>query len=172
MGNGIITRNRTVQNEAVARLLAAARPGEIVTYAHMGRAVDPALDDIRNGFDHIKDAARKICLERDGIEFETVIDVGLRRMLPGEVALQIPTQRRQRIRTQARKGAKSLALAAKLEDLTDAEKVAAKTGAAYFGAVLAVSSLRAVGTLEAEVQRREMTPDQTLAHLALFTKVK
>ena len=172
MGNGIITRNRTVQNEAVARLLAAAKPGEIVTYEAMGRAVDPPCTDIRDGYDHIKYAAWDICLERDGIEFECITDVGLRRMLPGEVATQTLAKRRKRIRSVARKGAKILVLAARPGDLTDAEKAVAQTGAAYFGAVMAVSSLRAVRTLEAEVQRREMTPDQTLAHLALFTKVK
>lgn len=171
MTNGIITRNRTVQNEAVARLLAASAPGQIVTYAEMGAAADMPPDEIRERYRNVIDAARAICLQRHGIKFECITSRGLRRMTPSEVVVHEPEARRRRIRTQARKGLETITYAAPLDRLAHGERVAAQTSMAFLGAVKVMTSLTALKTIEAvtAAENQQLSAERTMA---LFARVR
>lgn len=71
------SRPRLDQRKGLVGLLLKVPAGEIVTYAAMGRAAEMA--DIRLCW-HVLYAAKEDVLRTFGIEFETVKEIGLKRV--------------------------------------------------------------------------------------------
>lgn len=68
--------DRTEQRRIVSAALRALKPGEMITYAELGRLI--GMRDARQCW-HVLNVSRNDLLMRSGIEFEAVINIGLRR---------------------------------------------------------------------------------------------
>jgi hypothetical protein len=71
------SRPRLDQRKGLVALLAKTPVGEIVTYAGMGKAAE--MQDIREAW-HVMYAAKEDVRRRLGIQFETVKEIGLKRV--------------------------------------------------------------------------------------------
>lgn len=71
------SRPRLDQRKGLVALLAGTPVGEIVTYAEMGRAAE--MEDVRSAW-HVLYASKEEVLRRLGIRFETVKEIGLKRV--------------------------------------------------------------------------------------------
>lgn len=69
--------DRIEQRRLIATALVSAEPGATVTYAELGSVI--GLRDIRQIW-HVLNTARNDVRLRDGISFEPIVNVGLRRL--------------------------------------------------------------------------------------------
>lgn len=157
-----ISQSRAVQVRAVADLLRTAREDEVIPYDRLSAA---AGVDVQRRFRHILVNAQRDVLDLDGKLFIAERNVGLR-LLPKEaVAVHVPTNRRQRMRSQALKGAKELTRAIPdVSVLSPGAKATANGHLALSGAILALTGGAATRRIAVECA----TEDRAITNERIF----
>jgi len=134
-----------------ARLLIQALQGvgesEEITYLSLSGAIGR---DVRKHAYSALQTARKH-LEDDGILFDTVNGVGLKRMTAGDIAKGVGSRGVRSIHRMARRSIKRLSCAAH-GDLTNDEAIAMNTSASVLGVLHECSKAKSVKAIEAKVQ--------------------
>lgn len=157
-----VSQSRAVQVRAVADLLRTVAENEIVGYDRLSSA---AGVDVQRRFRHILVNAQRDVLDQDGRLFVSERNLGLR-LLPKEaVAIAVPANRRQRIRSQALRGTKELMKA--IPDtsvLSPGAKAIANGHLALSGAILALTGGAVTKTIAAECA----TEDRAITNERIF----
>lgn len=139
------SRSRAVERQAVADLLRAAKPGQVLTYGDIKARTGVDCQHDR----HILNAARDMVRDEDGVVFEAAYGVGLRRLTDAEVAKIVPDHRRRKAHRQAVKGIKELGTVDPAA-LPAGERLLHQAGMALLGAVAAVSTHSAFRRVQAQ----------------------
>jgi len=109
--------------------LMKAEPSEVVTYDELSRLVKR---NVQGDGRHVIQTARRMAQREDQIVFECVRNVGLRRMLDGEIA-QLGRPAIRSIRRKVRRTARKIACLSDFDALTNDEKLRHNTDLSVLG---------------------------------------
>jgi len=156
------SRSRAIERAALAQLLRTVGEGETVTYAELDRAAGTGVRAER----HLLTAARREVRDEDGLVFEPLNLVGLRRLTQVEMATVQPDRRRQRAFRQSVIAQREMA-GVREADLGAGERVQFLARLAQHGALAAIATHRATAKLAGiiAVDNPVLTVDQTLTML-------
>lgn len=131
------TKSRKVERVAVEAHLRSTAIGATVTYGEIKAAT--GVDCRRDR--HVLSSARTTLRDNDGVLFEAVASVGVRRLSAAEIA--VDQSRRKRAHQQAKLGLKELATIREPGSLPPGERLLYNASTALLGVIAASSSTKA-----------------------------
>lgn len=149
----IFSRPLAPETIEIAAILAAVTIGETIAYREISRIV--GVDVIVRR--HFLSSARRVVMRDNDAVFQSVRNVGLRRLSDIDTVTEIPGLRRRRIRTQSRNAIKEMGTV-NYSMLPEAKKIEHNLGVAIFGTVHQATSSKAIHALEKKISN-ELIPD-------------
>jgi hypothetical protein len=153
-----ITNSRAIERDLIAAHLRTVAPGATTTYAELSTV---AGIDIRAARHVLKAAREEVCNE-DGIVFESLINIGLRRLTQSELATVQPDRRRHKAYRQSRIALREMRGVDEAA-LPPGERTQFLARLAQHGAIAAIATHRATAHLvAAQPDLPNLDLDQTL----------
>jgi hypothetical protein len=135
----------SVDAQTLERVLRKANVGEVVSYDALSGSIGR---DVRKGGRHLLRTARHRAFTQDGVVFDTVTDVGLKRLDDhGIVGTQ--TKRLTHIHRVAARSKRELAAVRDFAAMSNEDKIKHNTGMSLFGVLQHVTKEKTVLKLEA-----------------------
>ena len=157
----------------IAERLRRMKEGETITYDQL--ASDVAVPSVRRrdidkrAFDALLKARKKLLEE--GVFFEVVKGIGLRRLSPSEIARGEGQKSVEKIRRVARKGMKVVRIALTSDQISNEDRIRASTDASVLGALILFTDADKAKKIEQAIRKGQMKVSFG-ATLQLFNKTE
>jgi hypothetical protein len=159
-------RETSVDAQALAKVLEAAQPGEVVPYATLSAVI---RKDVQRAGYSTMDSARRLLIRDKGMVFEAVLNVGLKR-LEGSGIVALGPDANGRIRRTAGRAIKKMAcIGTAYDSLSTDEKSSYNSNISALGAVKLFTGAPSIKRIESQVRASsaQLPPAEVLG---LFAK--
>lgn len=137
----------SADSETLASLLLTVQAGEEISYQTLSDSIRRDVTAVARG--NLMTARRKIMRE-EGVLFEPIRGVGLKRLLDSEI-VDLGRGTLQKINRASHRGIQKLSCVQKFEDLTPAEKTKHNAAMSLFGVFYQVSKSKSIKKIESTV---------------------